>query len=313
MSDFSRLHHLLNLPEANDKTVAVKNWLSKEENSQWLMVFDNADDLRSVPISKYFPLTHSGHIVITSRDQEAVGGVAEEGLVLGPLASGEAISLLLSTAGVRQPSPDDWRNAEEIVRLLGSLPLAINQAGAFIRSRQKSPQEYKELFLRARSELLGFTPKLADSERTVLSTWELNFKQVERESEAAVRLLLLFCFLEPTKISEVVLHRGTIAQNRWGEDGEVKEVTAEAEGLEPSLVTLIQNEMDFDTAIEKLRSFSFVSCTKDTNGLRSFSVHPLVQYCATQRISPQIANTWRQQAILLICHSFPRNRYLDSL
>lgn len=312
-ADFSRLHELLELRETKDKIATVKHWLAREEHSQWLMVFDNADDLLSVPVSRYFPAPSSGHIIITSRNQEAIGGVAEEGCILGPLPSEEATAVLLETAAIRQPSGDDLQSAREVVRLLGFLPLAIDQAGAFMRSRHRNPKEYIDLYLRRRIELLEFKPRLADSERTVLSTWEVNFKQIEHDSKNARNLLLLFCFLEPSTISEAVLHRGCAPQKRWNENGEMTEVLAEAEGMDSSLTELIQNEMDFDAAIEKLGSFSFVSCTRDANGLRNFSVHPLVQYCAKQRISPATANMWRWQATLLICHAFPRDQYLESL
>jgi hypothetical protein len=312
-ADFSRLHDLLGLGEADNKIASVKRWLSKEENSQWLMVFDNADDLCSVPLLKYFPVTSWGHIIITSRDQAALGVVAEEGCTLGSLASEEAMAILLETAGIHQPSPDDLQNAENIVGLLGSLPLAVSQAGAFVRSRHKTLKEYHRLYLRQRRDVLQFRPRLGDSERTVLTAWELNFEQIERDSKDATSLLLLFCFLKPSAIPEAVLHRGSFPQKRWGTDGEVTEVPAEAEGLDSSLTQLIRNELEFDAAIEKLLSFSLISCNKETNGFRNFSIHPLVQYCAVQRISSLTAKNWRWQAILLICHAFQRNRYLEPL
>jgi len=312
-ADFSRLHDLLGLKETDDKISAVKRCLCRKQYSQWLMVFDNADDLVSVPVSKYFPVTSWGHIIITTRDQAASGSVTEEGCTLGPLTSNEAVKLLLGRAGIRQPSSSQQESAEEIVRLLGFLPLAINQAGAFMRSRCRSPNEFLGLYLKERLDILRIRPRLGDSEISVLTTWEVNFKQVENDSKDATTLLLLFCFLEPSAISEVLLHRGSTLQRRWHEDGEVTEVSAEVEGLDRHLTALIQNETEFDTAIEKLLSYSLISCNKEIDGLRSFSVHPLVQYCTRERVSPATANTWRWQAILLICHAFPRNRYIEPL
>ena len=312
-ADFSRLQDLLGLGHTGDEISSVKRWLSRKEHTRWLMVFDNADDLLSVPISKYFPVIPWGHILITSRDENLIGGIAEEGITIGPLSSADAIAVLLEKAGIRQPSSDDLRSAEEIVGLLGSLPLAIDQAGAFMRSRHKTPKEYRDLYLNKPRDMLRFSPKLGDSERTILTTWEVNFRQIENDSKDATNLLLLFCFLEPSAISEVVLHRGSIPQKRWGETGNVAEVSAEAEGLDRNLTKLIQNEMEFDAAIERLRSFSLVSCNRDTNGFQNFSIHPLVQFAAAQRLSLSTLNRWRWQAVLLICHAFPRNRYLEPL
>lgn len=132
-------------------------------------------------------------------------------------------------------------------------------------------------------------------------------------SPDAVNLLLLFSFLEPSCIPELVLHRGSSSQKRWGSNGEVIEIPAGDEGVEDCLTNVIQGDFEFDIAIQKLLSFSLISCNKESGGLRNFSIHPLVQYCAVQRLSPSEVNRWRWQALLLICHAFPRNRYLEPL
>ncbi|TGZ78640.1 TPR repeat-contain NB-ARC [Ascodesmis nigricans] len=307
-TEFARLNELIGLPDVKDKVASVKRWLAKEENSQWLMIFDNADDLRSVPLWEYFPPSSSGHIIIVSRNQEAIGGVAQDGCSLDPLAFDDAMAVLLETALLRDPSSADLQSARDIVRLLGSLPLALTQAGCFMRSRNKTPKEYLDLFLRVRLNVLQLQPTLQDRERTLLSAWKVNFQQIEEESEDAMNLLLLFCFLEPSSISEAVLHRGSIAQQRWDENGELTEVSAEDEGVDVNIIRLIQSDMDFDDAIAKLRAFSFISCNRETNGLRNFSIHPLVQECAIQHISTA-ADSWRLRAIFLICHAFPRSPY----
>lgn len=310
-ADFSRIHDLLHLKDGNNKVSSLKHWLAREDHSQWLMVFDNADDLASLRLETYFPSNWSGHILLTTRDQDAIGSVAQEGILLDTLASDDAVRLLLETAAIRQPSKTDVECARDIVGHLGALPLALDQAGAFMRSRQKSPKQYHDLFVRAQYDLLGYKPRLSSSNETVLSTWELNFQQIEHDPCRAADLLLLFSFLSPSRIEELVLYRGVSPQKRWGMDGEVSEVPADAEGIKYALIELIRNEMKFDTAIEKLRSFSFISSQKDNNGLRIFSVHPLLQYCVAQRVDSSVAKSWNRQAILLICHAFPRNRYLE--
>jgi hypothetical protein len=136
---------------------------------------------------------------------------------------------------------------------------------------------------------------------------------VEQESPAATYLLLLFLFLDQSSIPEMILHRGSSPQKRWGSDGEVTEVRAEDEGVDECLTKVIQGDFEFNNAVEKLLSFSFISCNKESNGLRNFSIHPLVQYCAVQRLPPSDVSRWRWQAILLVCHAFPRNRYIEPL
>ncbi|KAJ5537510.1 hypothetical protein N7513_007160 [Penicillium frequentans] len=312
-ADFGYLHDLLQLGDAKDKARSVKSWLSKPENSQWLLVFDNADNLDSVPIQKYFPSVHWGHIIITSRNQAIIGDIVDEGCILDSLMVEDATHLLLDRSGIQHPSRSEVEEARNIADLLGSLPLALVQAGGFIRSRRKSLQDYHRLFLSHRDELLQFSSQVGEVDRTVFTVWEINFKQVEKESPSAVDLLLLFSFLESTCIPELALHRGSSPQRRWASNGEVAQVCAEQEGVEDSLVKILQGDFEFDTAIEKLLSFSLISCNREIDGLRNFSIHPLVQYCALQRLSPAQIKRWRWQAILLICHAFPRNRYLESL
>ena len=72
-SSFRGIAGLLNLPISNtdDSTTIVKKvnkWL--QDNERWLLVFDNADD-SSVKVSKYFPKSGDGDIIITSRNAVA--------------------------------------------------------------------------------------------------------------------------------------------------------------------------------------------------------------------------------------------------
>lgn len=312
-ADFDRFHDLLKLGDSKNKIGAVKSWLSRPENSNWLLVFDNADDLNAVPLHKYFPVVNWGHIIITSRDQAVIGSIADNGHILSPLTERDAVRLLVEKSGIQHPTESDIEDAKTVTGLLGSLPLALVQAGAFIRSRHRSLREYCRLYLTRRDHLLGYASRLGESEKAVLTTWEINFKQVERESSGAVCLLLLFSFLEPSSIPEMLLHRGSSSQKRWGGDGEMIEINAEIEGVEKDLVQVLQGDFEFDTALEKLLSFSLISCNKESDGLRCFSIHPLVQYCAAKRLSSADVRKWRWQALLLVCHAFPRNRFLEPL
>ena len=312
-AEFSRIHELLKLEDAKDKVALVKRWLALAENASWLMLFDNADNLSSINLEKYFPQSRSGHILIVSRDQEAIGGIAEKGIILGPLRSEEAAMLLLRNAAINEPSNEDIDRARDIVKSLGFLPLAIDQAAAFIRSSHKGLRQYQQLYGKAQNDLLAFRPRFSTSEHTVLSAWELNFKQLEQNSTDAAQLLLLFSVLECSRIEEAMLYRGSQPQNRWNEEGEMIEVTADNEGLDESVALMLRDEIVFDKAIAKLRSYSLISCSSDANDLRVISIHPLVQHCALQRMPSAVIGYWMLQATLLVCHAFPRSRYVEPM
>lgn len=313
IADFNRIFELLELGHALNKVDAIKRWLSKEGNSDWLLIFDNADDLESVWLPRYFPATSWGHIIITSRDQAAIGSVGREGCLLERLEANEAISVLIGKAGIQNPSAEDYEQAQGIVELLGCLPLAVDQGGAFVSSRQKTLTDYRRLYEERQQDVLKFKPRLGEYDKTVLTAWEVNFEQVERDSKDASDLLLLFCFLEASGISETMLYRGCSPQKRWDRQGEMAEVAPTDAGLDGGLVALIRNEMDFDAAVDKLLSFSLVRRNNDVNESRSFSVHPLVQHCASQRVPQAVQKKWKLQALLLICHAFPQSKYLEPL
>lgn len=52
--------------------IAVKEWLRRDCNSNWLLIFDNVDDLESFSISDFFPNSQYGCIILTSRRPECV-------------------------------------------------------------------------------------------------------------------------------------------------------------------------------------------------------------------------------------------------
>lgn len=73
----------------------VKLWFTKEENKNWLLVFDNLDDLE-YGIQKFVPSAPHGTIIMTSRRPECAGfGV---GLEVAIMQKTEGIVLLLKSA-----------------------------------------------------------------------------------------------------------------------------------------------------------------------------------------------------------------------
>ena len=287
--------------------------LSRLDSKNWLLILDSADDLVSVCIENYIPTTRWGHIIITTRDQNALGSVSTEGFSLGQLDVNDAVYVLLRKANVLKPSLDEYREAEAIVKVLGCLALAIDHAGSYIRSRGRALSSFLSLCNARQKEVLDTKPRLAAYDKTVFMAWHMNFKELEEDSRDATNLLMLFCFLDPSNIPEMLLDRASSPQTRWGHSGEMFEEHPTKAGLCNELVALLRDEIRFDNAIDKLLSFSLIQLGSNVNGLRNFSIHPLVQYCAAQHLSNQVQDQWRSQAILAICHAFPRSEHLDPL
>ncbi|KAI4174548.1 MAG: hypothetical protein LQ346_008226 [Caloplaca aetnensis] len=158
----------------------------------WLVIFDNFDQPSQIPnIMTYVPNACNGAVLVTSRhaDSGALGTVFE----MESMTEDESISLLLN----RTHDTPTFRNVEgarSVVQSLGFLPLAIDQAGAYIRSRKISYPVFLDHFKNRRAKILQHTPDLWDYRRkigdqqnetslSVFITWELSFQQVADDEE----------------------------------------------------------------------------------------------------------------------------------
>ena len=54
--------------------VQISLWLSKLENSRWLLIFDNYDDPNQYQIEQYYPFVAHGSIIVTTRQPDRVNG-----------------------------------------------------------------------------------------------------------------------------------------------------------------------------------------------------------------------------------------------
>jgi hypothetical protein len=73
-------------------TEIVKAWLAKPNNRRWIMIFDGADDCKSLRVEEFVPDTKHGHIILTSRHCDF--SKSSKGIELGPMGEDEATRLL---------------------------------------------------------------------------------------------------------------------------------------------------------------------------------------------------------------------------
>lgn len=52
----------------------ASNWFSEQDNSRWLLIFDNYDEPEQYEIDKYYPAVMHGSIIVTTRQPESVTG-----------------------------------------------------------------------------------------------------------------------------------------------------------------------------------------------------------------------------------------------
>src|SRR5262249_32301784 len=140
----------------------VQRWLST--HGQWLLIFDNVEDLTL--LQRFLPATRAGAILITTRRQ-ALGTLAQ-GIELPQLSRKEGLLLLLRRAKVLSQEatpaflasfakrrPGEYQAAVHLVNAVDGLPLALDQAGAYIEETQCSLTDYLALFQTRRAQLLN--------------------------------------------------------------------------------------------------------------------------------------------------------------
>ncbi|KAL8748150.1 MAG: hypothetical protein Q9190_000045 [Brigantiaea leucoxantha] len=186
--------------------------------TDWLLIFDNYDDPADFPnVQNYFPCSPRGAILITSRSLESQSLVAHNdvGFVqLQGLEEEAALQLLYTKSGIKH---QNLEQAKEIIERLGSHPLALTQAGAYIKKRNLDFSKFLEHYSRRKREILDMTPqvtqytrRLADEDKetalNVFTTWELSAEQLvsrSRGDEIEIRLLTMLAFFHRNNVPEV--------------------------------------------------------------------------------------------------------------
>jgi GTPase SAR1 family protein len=274
-ADYASLADDLDLPEKGfidqSETVrAVKRWL--EHNSGWLLIFDNANDQRA--IHDYIPQGGAGHIIITSRNPDwgSVAGL----LPVKEFDRADSIDFLCKRTG-----QDDEKAADVLAEELGDLPLALEQAGAYIETTGTTLTDYQELFRSRRKELWGDESPPPDYPDSVATTWSLAMDDVREESWGAADLLNLCAFLAPDDIPLEMLREG-------------------AEHIPEPLASTASDRLAMNRAIKVLRQYSLIDASDE-----SLSVHRLVQAVVRDRFGEDEGKRWAETAVRLLGVAFP--------
>jgi tetratricopeptide (TPR) repeat protein len=260
------------VPTEDEALAGVRNWLN--ENDRWLLVLDNADDPELV--RDLLASTRNGHVLMTTRAQ-AVGEFAHR-VELRELSPRAGALLLLRRSGMLSPltgpltAHEDFRLATTLVHELGGLPLAIDQAGAYLEETSSSVEDYLRIYRQHRRSLLsrrgGLLPGHPASVATTLS---LSIQRLQEMDQVAADVLRVCAFLDPDAIPEEIVTEG-------------------ASSICPSLRRLSDDGMlHLHQAIASLRRFSLVSRNPAT---RTLTVHRLVQACLQDAMDDVTRNRW---------------------
>ncbi|KAJ7637818.1 P-loop containing nucleoside triphosphate hydrolase protein, partial [Mycena rosella] len=242
-------------------------WLSSQP-SEWMLLFDNAED-PSIDLHRFFPPCTHGNILITSRNPGLRVYAGSHSLV-SDMEELDAVELLLKSAS-EEITTGNKVIAAEIVKALWYLPLAIIQAGAFI-SKSGALDKYLDIYKENRARLLREKPSQshANYASTVSTTWQISF---DRLSEPAKILLQLWSFLHHEGIPEEIFSYASTYKSRpHGPTAE--ELKKPLEFLSHFMgPNFLWDSLHFMEVTNEIRAYSLVNF--DPNK-KSFSVHPLV-------------------------------------
>ncbi|MGB6162640.1 MAG: FxSxx-COOH system tetratricopeptide repeat protein [Pseudonocardiaceae bacterium] len=175
----ARLAAEVGLRVQGDLTIAVQQVLALlRRQARWLLVFDNADDPQAL---RPFLPGSGGHVVITTRRAgfASVSGVLE----VDVLERAESLALLHRRIPSLTPE-----QGQRLAELLGDLPLALEQAGAYLDTTKLPVPEYLTLIKQRGGDMLG-KGRVVGYEHTLTTVWNLALDRVTQQRPAAMELL----------------------------------------------------------------------------------------------------------------------------
>lgn len=214
-ADFIAIARLLHLPmsdqqDQNITVAAVRRWLAT--HSRWLLILDNADELSL--LADFLPTDGKGHTLLTTRAQatgSSIQNIEVEKMspAEGSLFLLKRVNMPMKDRAVVSVSPRGQEEAAAIVQTLDGLPLALDQAGAYIEETGCSLADYLSIYQTRRKELLGIRGSLAlNYPETIATTWSLSFQKAKKASPMAAELLRVCAFLAPDAIPEEIITQG---------------------------------------------------------------------------------------------------------
>lgn len=289
---FSTLARICKVGERMDD---FKRYLTNSPEP-WLLILDNADD-PGLDISHFFPVGRRGTVIVTSRNPECRCHATVGSRELREMESDEAINLLLRSGDLSSEDQNLRDLALPIVQTLGYLALAVNHAGASIRQRVCSLEEYLSIYIHHRKKLLSSKPVQAGSEyqHTVYTTWEISVARITELAKNAkddtavnaLELLKFFGFCHFDDITE------DIFRSAWGN----REYTEDYPWWASNMLGMIRDRrlsnrdfsLLFNEAIHLLSKYSLIHVSGPNNRI---SLHPLVHSWIRDSLSEDMHLIW---------------------
>jgi tetratricopeptide (TPR) repeat protein len=309
---------------------AVFQWLGRQDEIEenWLMIFDNADDV-TWGLRQVIPRGSYGSVLITSQDtksRQLVRGGCEE-LHVDTLEPEEALALLLRHLQVDtfEITKDILHDCEAVAQRLGYLALAVGLAGAYIaNSDGDTPdalRQYLQDFSRHQKDLLKHQhcEGLSDYDKTVWTVWETSLTRIETKFPD-LRPGLLLAFLarfEGAVVQDEVLRLASTEMKRihealYPESDAVPKWLSKALTLTDTTKERAWDDFHYRKSRDILVRYNLLQRVQGS--WSGVSMHGLVRWRASRYANMQQSEKWQLVTVVSACsavirdHTRPRFR-----
>ncbi len=285
-SELAGLARVLDLPEkeADEATAlaAVLAWL--RSRGEWLLILDNADTAEAAAaVDALLPDLAGGRVLITSRWTSWPREVREQPVDVLELEA--ARRYLLDATVRRMLTPDDESEAERLAELLGYLPLALEQAAAYVERHRLRLADYQREWQGERERVLAWhDPTRTHYPVAVAVTWQRTFEVLSPGTQTVLRLASL---LAPGPIPEAIFGPG-VAAVKAAQAALCAELGREAGPWEAR------------DALAELADYSLAA-----RGGGAMVVHRLVQEVVQSRIPEDERRAWVEWALGMVNTATP--------
>ncbi|KAL6692037.1 P-loop containing nucleoside triphosphate hydrolase protein [Trichoderma pleuroticola] len=331
--DFKSIAKKLGLPSnlvGENLLMAVRHGI--ESNRPWVLVLDNADNLRlfgvshtgqdalnlgehGVSLDRFIPRGPKGQVLWTSRDERIAGGlVAIRRAINVPKMTPNEAKELFNSVRNNPVDDDEEKGVAALLDELEWLPLAISQAAAYMRRTLTTVDEYLSKLKDGKKRWRILKQSQSDRHRrrevsnSILETWSISMKHIQIENKTAYQILHIHAFLDNQNIPAELIEQAAL----YGDDSNGMDHIHETR-RDDSSSTSDSDDDKVTEAIARLCEFSFLSMQVANDGNRAYKMHKLVQeamrYGLGRKERKSEENYFSAAALEVAYSLFPRSPY----
>lgn len=246
------------------KIDTVRNWL--ETQNRLLLVFDNADSEEI--LDSYIPT--SGHVLITSRESAWRDSRV---VIVPPWTRDESLEFLA-------PNHAEAEAASSLASYLGDLPLALDQASAYMRETSTSVTDYLSLLKERTSEVIALG-SVANYPRTISTTWKVAMEAAQARVPVTQDLQRVASFYASEGIPHSLMRTMAPSSPR-------------------RMRALANDRIAYNRALGQLSRYSLAQINQD-----ELTFHRLVQLMIRQSMTSSDRRRWAGVSVELMRIAFP--------